>query len=71
MAIPLSKIEKIEYNWLPGSCWAKDAAFIFIPASLMGSVLGKKVVERVPQDRFRFFIAGFIILAGLKLFIFP
>ena len=44
---------------------------IFIPASLVGSVIGKKVVERVPQDQFRIFIAAFIFLAGLDLAIFP
>jgi uncharacterized membrane protein YfcA len=44
---------------------------IFIPASLVGSVTGKKVVERVPQDQFRIFVAVFIFLAGLDLAIFP
>lgn len=44
---------------------------IFIPASLMGSIIGKKVVEIIPQENFRSFIAGFVFLAGLKLVFFP
>jgi uncharacterized membrane protein YfcA len=43
----------------------------FILASLLGSIMGKKIVERVPQERFRSFIAGFMFLAGLKLAVFP
>jgi uncharacterized membrane protein YfcA len=43
----------------------------FIPSSLLGSVAGKKIVEKIPQDKFRFFIAAFIFLAGLDLAIFP
>jgi uncharacterized membrane protein YfcA len=35
---------------------------VFVPASLVGSVIGKKVVERVPQDQFRIFVAAFIFL---------
>jgi uncharacterized membrane protein YfcA len=45
--------------------------FVFITASLIGAIIGKKVVDRIPQERFRLFIAGFILLAGLKLAIFP
>ena len=45
--------------------------FVYVPASLVGSVIGKKVVERVPQDQFRIFVAAFIFLAGLDLAIFP
>ena len=44
---------------------------IYVPASLVGSVIGKRVVERVPQDQFRIFVAAFIFLAGLDLAIFP
>jgi len=44
---------------------------IFIPASLLGSIAGKKIAERVPQDKFRFLVAAFIFLAGLNLAAFP
>ncbi len=44
---------------------------IYIAASLIGSALGRKIVEKVPQDRFRQMVAGFILLAGLRLAIIP
>lgn len=45
--------------------------FIFIPASLIGAILGKKGVEKIPQEKFRNFVAIFIFLFGLKLVLFP
>lgn len=39
----------------------------FIPASLLGAHLAKKVVERIPQDSFRLVVAVFLALAGLRL----
>jgi len=45
--------------------------FLFILASLIGSIMGRQVVEGIPQENFRSFIAGFIFLAGLKLAAFP
>lgn len=44
---------------------------IFIPASLIGAMLGKKGVEKIPQEKFRNFVAVFIFLLGLKLVLFP
>lgn len=44
---------------------------LFIPASFIGAELAKKIVERIPQDRFRLVIAAFLLLAGLKLLIWP
>jgi uncharacterized membrane protein YfcA len=43
---------------------------IFIPASLIGAMLGKKGVEKIPQEKFRNFVAIFIFLFGLKLVLF-
>ncbi len=43
---------------------------IFIPASLIGVMIGKRGVERIPQEKFRNFVAGFIFLFGLKLVLF-
>lgn len=44
---------------------------IFIPASLLGSMAGKKIAEWIPQERFRLLVAAFIFLAGLDLAVFP
>ncbi|RXA17810.1 sulfite exporter TauE/SafE family protein [Methanosarcina sp. MSH10X1] len=44
---------------------------IFVPASLIGALLGKKGVEKIPQEKFRNFVAIFIFLLGLKLVLFP
>ncbi|KKG15072.1 hypothetical protein EO98_17105 [Methanosarcina sp. 2.H.T.1A.6] len=44
---------------------------IFIPASLIGAMIGKKGVEKIPQGKFRNFVAVFIFLLGLKLVLFP
>lgn len=39
---------------------------IFIPASFIGAIIGKRGVERVPQEKFRNLVAVFIFLFGLK-----
>ena len=44
---------------------------IFIPVSLIGAMIGKRGVERIPQEKFRNFVAVFIFLFGLKLVLFP
>lgn len=44
---------------------------IFIPVSLIGVMIGKKGVEKIPQGKFRNFVAIFILLLGLKLVLFP
>lgn len=41
----------------------------FIPASLIGAGVAKKVVERIPQRKFRFVVAAFLLLAGLRLLV--
>lgn len=45
--------------------------WIFIPASLIGAMLGKRGVEKIPREKFRNFVAIFIFLFGLKLVLFP
>lgn len=42
---------------------------IFIPASLVGTRLGKSLVDRIPQNQFRWVIAIFLLIAGLNLVI--
>ena len=44
---------------------------IFIPASLIGAMIGKRGVEKIPQEKFRNVVAVFIFLLGLKLVLFP
>jgi len=44
---------------------------IFIPASLAGAMIGKRGVEKIPQEKFRNVVAVFIFLLGLKLVLFP
>ncbi len=44
---------------------------IFIPASLFGAMVGKRGVEKIPQEKFRNVVAIFIFLLGLKLMLFP
>jgi len=44
---------------------------IFVPASLIGAILGKRGIEKIPQEKFRNFVAVFIFLLGLKLILHP
>ena len=44
---------------------------VFIPISLIGAVIGKRGIEKIPQEKFRNFVAIFIFLFGLKLILFP
>ncbi|HWQ20406.1 MAG TPA: hypothetical protein VN455_11555, partial [Methanotrichaceae archaeon] len=43
----------------------------FIPASLAGAVIGREMVNKMPQEKFRVAISAFILLLGAKLAIFP
>jgi len=43
----------------------------FIPASLVGAVLGREIVNKIPQEKFRAAISAFILLLGAKLALFP
>jgi uncharacterized membrane protein YfcA len=44
---------------------------IFVPVSLIGAIVGKKGIEKIPQEKFRNFVALFIFIFGLKLVLFP
>jgi len=44
---------------------------LFIPASFLGARAAKKIVDRVPQKKFRMVIAVFLFLVGLKFLLFP
>jgi len=44
---------------------------LFIPASFFGAWVAKKVVNKIPQARFRTIISIFLLIIGLKFLIFP
>jgi uncharacterized membrane protein YfcA len=43
---------------------------LFIPASFLGAFGAKRIVEKIPQARFRTVIAVFLLLVGIKLLLF-
>lgn len=43
---------------------------LFIPASFIGAGAAKKIVDRIPQNKFRIVIAVFLLLAGIKFLLF-
>ena len=44
---------------------------VFIPASLAGAWVAKRIVDKIPQGAFRSLIAVFLFVLGVKLFFFP
>lgn len=44
---------------------------VFVPISFVGSKLAKNFVDEISQKKFRFVIATFLFIAGLKLLFFP
>ena len=42
----------------------------FIPASLLGSLLGRRIVDKIPKNQFRKIIAVFLLIAGVKMVLF-
>ena len=44
---------------------------LFIPASFLGASAAKKIVDRIPQNKFRLVIAIFLLSVGLKFLLFP
>jgi uncharacterized membrane protein YfcA len=44
---------------------------VFIPATLFGTVIGKKMVMQVSENRFREVVALFLLIVGLRLIFFP
>jgi uncharacterized membrane protein YfcA len=43
----------------------------FIPASFFGAMLAKRIVDKIPERKFRNIIAVFLFLLGVKLTFFP
>lgn len=54
---------------LAGKLWW--GLLIFIPVSFLGAQLAKKMVDRIPQEKFRKVVAFFLFAIGMKLIIFP
>lgn len=47
-------------------------AFIFfVLASLVGAYIGYLIVDKIPQQKFRFVVAAFLFLVGIKLLVTP
>jgi uncharacterized membrane protein YfcA len=44
---------------------------LFVPISFIGAKLAEHVVDRIPQERFRSFVAVFLGLVALQLLLFP
>lgn len=53
---------------LPSYLWY--GLLLFIPLSFLGANIAKKIVDKIPQEKFRLVISIFLLLIGLKLFIF-
>ena len=44
---------------------------LFVPMSFTGAYFAKKIVNRIPQQKFRMVVAVFLFLVGAKFIIFP
>jgi uncharacterized membrane protein YfcA len=60
--------------------WSQGASFetklvwgllLFVPISFIGAKIAERVVERIPQERFRVIVALFLGLVALQLLLFP
>lgn len=54
---------------LPRELWY--GLILFIPVSFLGAQIAKKVVDRIPKNKFRIVIAVFLFVVGAKLVLFP
>ncbi len=54
---------------LPEQLWW--GMLVFIPVSFLGAKLAKRVVDKIPQTRFRQVVAAFLFIIGIKLILFP
>jgi uncharacterized membrane protein YfcA len=44
---------------------------VFVPVSFLGAYMAKKIVDKIPQEKFRRVMAVFLFAAGLKLILAP
>ncbi|MDO8462014.1 MAG: sulfite exporter TauE/SafE family protein [Deltaproteobacteria bacterium] len=54
---------------LPKELWY--GLLLFIPISFVGAQIAKRIVDKIPQDKFRIFVALFLLVIGVKLILFP
>lgn len=54
---------------LPKELWW--GLILFIPVSFLGAQIAKRIVDKIPQNKFRVVIAVFLFAIGLKLILFP
>lgn len=54
---------------LPRELWY--GLILFIPISFVGAQIAKKIVDKIPQDKFRIVIAIFLLVIGIKLIFWP
>jgi hypothetical protein len=54
---------------LPKELWY--GLFLFIPISFVGARIAKKVVDKIPQSKFRIVVGAFLLVIGAKLILFP
>jgi len=54
---------------LPKELWW--GLLLFIPVSFVGAQIAKRIVDKIPQDKFRTVIAFFLLLIGINLVIWP
>lgn len=45
--------------------------FLFIPVSFLGAKIAERLLKRIPEKSFRLVVAGFLLIVGMKLFLFP
>jgi len=54
---------------LPKELWY--GLLLFIPISFIGAQIAKRIVDKIPQNKFRVMVAVFLFAIGLKLILFP
>jgi hypothetical protein len=54
---------------LPGELWY--GLLLFVPVSFVGAQAARKLVDKIPQEKFRGVVAVFLFVIGLKLTVWP
>jgi uncharacterized protein len=44
---------------------------MFVPASFVGALIGRRLVNKIPQHHFRTVVAAFLLVVSVKLILFP
>ncbi len=54
---------------LPKELWY--GLLLFIPVSFLGAQIAKRIVDKIPQNKFRIVVATFLFIIGVKLIVWP